>query len=151
MFVSTMRKLIHIYYIYIMNTGRVYIIRSTCTSDVYIGSTEETLRLRLQKHEANFRKHLNEKYHYCTSYEMICQDDYWIELLEEMQFDDKTELVAVEQLYINADPNAVNKYLSNNVTPRTLRTRDYHRAYRVANRERLNENDRNRYHTNKQS
>jgi len=146
-----MRKLIHIYYIYIMNTGRVYIIRSTCTSDVYIGSTEETLRIRLQKHESKFRSHLNEKHNYCTSYELICQDDYWIELLEEMQFDEDSELVAVEQLYINADPNCVNKNLSNNVAPRTLRYREYKRAYNLANRERISEYQRNWRSANKQS
>jgi len=126
-----------------MNTGRIYIIRSTCTTDVYIGSTDETLRVRLQKHETDFRLHLNEKMHYKTSYELICQDDYRIELLETMQFDDKTELVAVEQLYINADPNAVNKLLSNNVTPETLRRRESKKAYYIANRERRNEYDRN--------
>jgi len=126
-----------------MNTGRIYIIRSTCTTDVYIGSTEETLRRRLQIHEASFRRHLNEKYNYVTSFELICQDDYRIELLEEMQYDEDSELIAVEQQYIMADPNCVNKYLSNNVTPRTLRRRDSERAYYVANRERRKENTRN--------
>jgi len=134
-----------------MNTGRVYIIRSTCTTDVYIGSTDKTLRVRLQQHEKNFRKHLNEKYNYCTSYELICQDNYWIELLEEIQFDEDSELIAVEQKYIMADPHVVNKYLSNNVAPKTLRMREYQRAYNVANRERHSENRRNRYHANKQS
>lgn len=143
--------MIHDIYIYIMNTGRIYIIRSTCTTDVYIGSTDETLRLRLQYHEANFRSHLNEKHGYCTSYKLICQDDYRIELLQAMQFDDKSELVAVEQQYINADPNAVNKHLSNNITPEALRRREYHRAYHVANRERRNENRRNRRAANRQS
>ena len=133
-----------------MNTGRVYIIRSTCTSDVYIGSTDETLRKRLLYHERHFRSHLNEKMNYVTSYELICQDDYWIELLEEIQFNDKTELTAVEQLYINADPNCVNKYLSNNVAPKTLRQREAKRAYNVANRERISEYKRTWY-TNKQS
>jgi len=127
-----------------MKTGRIYIIRSSCTSDVYIGSTDETLRIRLQKHENDFRSYLNEKQHYMTSYELICQDDYRIELLEEMQFDDKSELVAIEQQYIMADPNAVNKNLSNNITPEALRMREYWRAYHIANRERLNENARNR-------
>jgi len=132
-----------------MNTGRIYIIRSSCTSDVYIGSTDKTLRRRLQIHESNFRTHLNEKYTYCTSYELICQDDYWIELLEEIQYDDKTELVAKEQQYIMADPNAVNKLLSNNVDPLTLRYREYWRAYGVANRERLSEYKRNKRAANR--
>jgi len=126
-----------------MNTGRIYIIRSTCTSDVYIGSTEETLRRRLQTHENDFRRHLNEKHHYVTSFELICQDDYRIELLETIQFDEDSELVAKEQQYIMADPRAVNKNLSNNVTPRTLRERESMRAYCAANRERRKENTRN--------
>jgi len=126
-----------------MKTGRIYIIRSSCTSDVYIGSTDVTLKKRLQKHKNDFRKYLNEKFCYITSYELICQDDYRIELLEEIQFDEDSELVAVEQQYINADPHCVNKQLSNNVTPITLRRREYQKAYRAANRERLNEYTRN--------
>jgi len=132
-----------------MNTGRIYIIRSTCTTDVYIGSTDETLNRRLQNHETDFRRHLNEKYGYVTSFELICQDDYRIELLEEMQYDEDSELVAKEQQYINADPNAVNKYLSNNVAPRTLRRRESMRAYNLANRERRNEYNRNRRAANR--
>jgi len=128
-----------------MKTGRIYIIRSTCTTDVYIGSTDETLNRRLQYHENHFRRHLNEKMNYVTSFEMICQDDYRIELLEEIQYDEDSELIAREQQYINADPNCVNKLLSNNVAPRTLRTREYWRAYNVTNRERRKEYYRNWY------
>jgi len=128
-----------------MNTGRIYIIRSTCTTDVYIGSTDRTLRNRLQMHESDFRRHLDEKYNYVTSFELICQDDYRIELLEEIQYDEDSELVAKEQQYINADPHCVNKQLSINITPEALRRRDYLRAWHMANRERRNENKRNRY------
>jgi len=133
-----------------MKTGRIYIIRSSCTSDVYIGSTEETLKERLRVHETDFRCYLNEKYGYVTSYELICQDDYRIELLEEMQFDEDSELIAKEQQYICADPHAVNKHLSNNITPEALRLREYNRAYHMANRERRNEKARNRRAANKQ-
>ena len=87
-----------------MNTGRIYKISSSCTTDTYIGSTTETLKLRLQKHEHDFQRHLDERYHYQTSFELICQDDYRIDLLEELKFNDKSELFAIsESQEINED------------------------------------------------
>ena len=128
-----------------MNIGKIYKISSTCTNDVYIGSTTQILKTRLQRHESNFQLHLDERYNYVTSFELICQDDYKITLLEELKYDDKSELVAREMQYINADPNCINKLLSNNVTTETLKRREYHTAYRLTNKEKRNEKERNRY------
>ena len=127
-----------------MNIGKIYKISSTCTNDVYIGSTMKTLTTRLRKHEADFQRHLDERYHYVTSFELICQDDYKIELLEQLQYNDKSELLAKEMQYINADPNCINKLLSANITTRALKRREYQKAYSLANKERRNEDTRNR-------
>jgi len=74
--------------------GRIYKITSNKTNKVYYGSTIQTLSQRFNDH----KKTSNKKR--CSSRELTCYDDAIIELLEEIEFDDKKQLKQVERYYI---------------------------------------------------
>jgi hypothetical protein len=76
--------------------GRVYKI---CSKDLtYIGSTVETLEDRLRVHHNNYRKYLNGKYNYTTSYEVI-KDEHEIQLIYESEFETEEDLRKMEGEY----------------------------------------------------
>jgi hypothetical protein len=72
--------------------GRVYIIQSPNTDEVYVGSTTETLKER-------FRRHIHPS-NEISSKIIIDEGDATIELLEEIKVIDKDELRFYEQQYI---------------------------------------------------
>ena len=80
--------------------GRVYTIRSHQTSDIYIGSTTQTLSMRMCKHRHDYKKYLNKTCHYITSFEIIKYDDAYIELLFEGDVESKDTLRKKEGEYI---------------------------------------------------
>ena len=80
--------------------GKVYAIRSPYTDKVYVGSTTQTLCKRMADHKVKYRRHMNGKYHYTSSYEIIALGDSYIELLELCPCGCKAELHKVEGKYI---------------------------------------------------
>ena len=63
--------------------SKIYKIISSQTNDIYIGSTSQKyLSVRFQEHKKKYKLHLNEKYGYTSSYEIIKYNDCKIELLE---------------------------------------------------------------------
>ncbi len=82
--------------------GRIYIIQSPYTDEVYIGSTIQTLEERFRDH----KKPSNDTF----SYLVIDEGDPYIELLEEVKVIDKDELCFYEQQYLELYRDvAVNK------------------------------------------
>jgi hypothetical protein len=63
--------------------GKIYKIVDNTNNNIYIGSTTQTILKRLQNHKRNYENYLNDKYHYVTSFEIIKNNDYKIELLED--------------------------------------------------------------------
>ncbi len=90
-------------------TGRIYKISSLQTDNVYIGSTKNDIEKRLKQHKWDYNKFLNNKSHYTTSFEIIKYNDAIIELLEEIEYDDKKKLYERERYFIEALKNTVNK------------------------------------------
>jgi hypothetical protein len=67
---------------------------------VYIGSTcEKRLSTRLSHHVAHYKKNLNEKYSYTSSYEIIKNGNYEICLIENYPCDNSDELRMRERFY----------------------------------------------------
>jgi hypothetical protein len=92
------------------NQGKVYMLSSAQTTDVYIGSTCKTLKQRLDSHKHDFKRWLNGTNHYVSSYELVKYDDCVIELLDDEYIcDTKSELLMLEQAYIDEYPNCVNR------------------------------------------
>lgn len=73
--------------------GKIYKIVCNITGEIYIGSTIQTLALRLATH-----KHYNNT---CTSKQIIERGDYSIELIENYPCNNRDELHARERYYID--------------------------------------------------
>ena len=65
----------------------------------YYGSTEQTLKERLRRHKVGYKRYLEGKMHYLTSFNIIDKNDYNIELVEEVE--DLAILTHREQFYID--------------------------------------------------
>ena len=113
--------------------GKIY--RITGNGKCYIGSTIQSLDDRLTQHKYDYRKYLNGKYHYTTSYECVSDENCVIELIENYPCDNRTELERREGEIIQAT-ECVNK----NVAGRT--DQEYRREYYQANREKIAERHR---------
>ena len=53
------------------------------TSDVYIGITEQTLKLRFGRHKRHYTAYCNDKYGYCSSFQVVCYEDAKIQQIDE--------------------------------------------------------------------
>ena len=82
--------------------AKIYKIVDNTTDNIYVGSTcEPTLARRLAKHVASYKSHLNETYHYVSSFEIIKNGDYDIILIENFPCNTKDELFARERYWTN--------------------------------------------------
>lgn len=91
------------------NDSKIYKICSSCTNDVYIGSTyDKTLARRMAQHKGNYRQFQNGKYHYVSSFEIIKYNDAHIVLIESYNCSNRDELRAREEYWRKQFPNAIN-------------------------------------------
>ena len=93
----------------VYTTAFVYNI--TNGTDNYIGSTEKTLEERLKGHENNYKRYLEGKYTYITSFDIIKKGNYRIELLEECHINNTHELRVIEGTY-QQEMDCVNKHIA---------------------------------------
>jgi hypothetical protein len=95
--------------------GKVYKITCNITNKVYIGSTcEPTIEKRLATHIQDYKKWLNAKKNYVTSYQILEQNDYAITLLELCPCNNNIELRMCERKWFDLIPNvnSVKPYIS---------------------------------------
>jgi len=76
--------------------AKIYKIVDNTNNNIYIGSTYLSLQTRLTKHKCNFNCPNN----YCSSYEIIKNNDYKIELIENYPCNNKKELEERENYHI---------------------------------------------------
>jgi len=120
--------------------GKIYSIRSHLTTDIYIGSTIETLSNRLSQHKKYYENWLNKKTNYTSSFKIIEKDDEcYIELIELYPCNSRIELCRREGEIIR-NTICVNK----NIAGRTKK------QYREEHKEILAEKEKIRYNNNKQ-
>ena len=63
--------------------GKIYKIECNVTGKVYIGSTcEPILARRLAGHITSYKRYLNGKFHYISSFDVLQNEDYDIVLIE---------------------------------------------------------------------
>ena len=74
------------------NTAMIYSIRSPATEKYYIGSTTQKLCKRFSDHKVHYKAYLDEKYCFVTSFKIIELGDAYIELLEEINCENKNQL-----------------------------------------------------------
>ena len=93
------------------SNGKIYAIRSSKTKDVHIGSTTKSLEERLAGHRSSHAKwkagdFLNKsgKQRYLSSFKLLNYDDHYIELVEEYQCDNQSNLLCREgEVIFNTD------------------------------------------------
>jgi len=82
------------------NRGKIYKIVDNTTDNIYIGSTcEPTLARRLAGHVRNYKRYLNDKQKYISSFDILANADYNIILIELYPCNSKDELLARERYF----------------------------------------------------
>jgi molecular chaperone DnaK (HSP70) len=109
--------------------GKIYKLVDNTTDEVYIGSTTQPLYKRKWGHETSYKRYLNGKTNFVTSFNLIKNQDYRIVLIENYPCLDKSQLHERERYWIKQS-NCVNK-----VIPKRTR-----KEYREDNKELIKEN-----------
>lgn len=113
--------------------GKIYSIRSHQTDKYYIGSSCNDLCKRLFVHRSKYKKYLNDKCHYVSSYEIIKYDDHYIEVIEDYPCKSKREL---EKREGELQRQYKNDIVNNRNAHRTSEQREeYYKQYDKANKE----------------
>ena len=115
---------------------RIYKLIDNTNGNVYYGSTIQQLNKREINHKADYKRYLDEKHTYITSFEIIKNNDYKIELVEEIEFETKDALHERERFYIENN-DCVNK----NIPNRTMK--EYLKEYNKENKEKIAEKKKN--------
>jgi mRNA-degrading endonuclease YafQ of YafQ-DinJ toxin-antitoxin module len=114
--------------------GKIYKIVDNTNQDVYIGSTcQPTLAQRLSQHKKDYKKYLEDKHGYTSSYKIFENGDYTIVLLESVNCESKDQLFQRERYYQDLIPN-INK-------KKNARTDDEKQMVRIASDKRYYENN----------
>ena len=118
-----------------LDNGKIYQIVDNTNNNVYIGSTCKTLKKRLAVHKSGYKRFLNGLFHNIKSFDILKNNDYKIELLEDCEIKTKQELVSRERFYIKN-----NECVNNNIPGRYDKgTQQYHKEYYETNKEKLEE------------
>ena len=83
-----------------LDNAKIYQIVDNINDNKYIGSTCKTLKTRLSEHKSDYKRFLKGLYHNVKSFDIIKNNDYNIELLEDCDIKTKNELLARERFFI---------------------------------------------------
>lgn len=85
----------------IYEKGKIYRLFDRTTGEEYIGSTtKKTLNIRKSYHKHDYKRYNEGRHNYVSSYEIIKNDNYDIELLENVNCQTREELGNRERHYI---------------------------------------------------
>ena len=117
--------------------GKIYKIECNVTEKVYIGSTcEPILARRLAGHITDYKRYLNGKFNYISSFDVLQNGNYDIVLIESYPCNSKDELHARERYYTN-NINCVNKVKAQGMY-NLLGEKEYNKIYHEKNKLILN-------------
>jgi len=119
-------------------TCKIYKIIDNTNGNCYIGSTTQTLKQRLSNHKS--KCNYVEK---CTSYKIINNGNYDIELIEDIGNVTKQERYAKERYYIE-NTECINKYIPSRsrkeyTEANKEKIKEYDKKYREDNKEKIKE------------
>ena len=109
-----------------LDNAKIYQIIDNTNNNVYIGSTYKSLKERLSQHKFDYKRYLKGTYNNIKSFDILKNDDYQIELLENCDIKTKQELLARERYYIE------NNICLNKVVPGRT-----DKEYREANKDKI--------------
>ena len=123
------------------NHSKIYKISSNLTDKIYVGSTTQTLAQRLSKHTSDYRQYVRTNNVYVSSFEIIKLGDSYITLIEECNFNNKSQLFKREGEIIKLNLSiVVNKMIQGRTGA----------EWRVDNKEQLSEYNKQHYNNNKE-
>ena len=76
----------------------IYVIRTPNNPSVYIGSTTSAIKQRMAAHRSQYKAHLQARFQYCSSFDILQDPHAYIEILETLE--DITQLKKKENDYI---------------------------------------------------
>lgn len=149
--------------------GKIYSIRSHQTDEIYIGSTTQQLSKRMATHRAKYKRYLNKKSNYYSSFKLMKYEDAYIELICACPCNNRNELEREEGKHIR-DKDCINKYIAgrskkqygiDNKEKIKLRRKQYYidnrekvslqtKQYRIDNKEQLKLKRKKYYENNKE-
>ena len=98
--------------------GKIYRLTCNVSQMTYIGSTTTSLSIRLHQHAIKYEKYTDFKEgNYCGSFQIIKNDDYKIELLENYPCKSKTELRQRERYWYDLEKATDGVVLANLILP----------------------------------
>lgn len=124
--------------------GKIYIIKSNQTDNIYIGSTTSSLSQRLSKHKSSYKRYIAGKRGFVSSFDIIKFEDAIIELLEDFECQTKEQLTRREGELIKENNICVNK----RVEGRTRK--EYNKEHYQDNKEQIREQKKQYYQDNKE-
>jgi len=83
-----------------LDNGKIYKIVDNTNDNIYIGSTCDSLKNRLSKHKASYKIFLKGLINNIKSFDIMKNNNYKIELLENCDIKTKQELLQRERYYI---------------------------------------------------
>jgi hypothetical protein len=120
--------------------GRVYAIMCNKTGTAYIGSTIKSLEHRLSEHVYNYTRYQIGKARYVSSFEIIKNGDYKIELIEQCDNITRLDLLYREGAAMRAMSNCVNKQkLATSAEDAIINRKQVEQAYYVKNINKIRE------------
>lgn len=136
--------------------GSIYVIKNTQNNLMYVGSTIRELNIRMKQHLKDMYKFTNFKLYKAMN--EFKPENFYINLLEEFEYNDITDLRRQEGKYIkiikpelnkNVAGRSLKEYNEDNKDRLRLYRKLYYRTYRELNKEYLKEYRRNYYHNKK--
>jgi len=121
------------------STGKIYCLICNISGKKYYGSTISPLWKRLDDHKQGYKCNLKGLGSYVMSFDIIKNNDYKIELVEEVNCSSKEELLIREKFHIQ------NNECVNKIIP--LRTKA---EYYLNNKEKMNQKSKEDYQKNKE-
>ena len=119
--------------------AKIYKIVDNTNNNIYIGSTCKSLNTRLSEHKSDYKRFLKGIYNNVTSFDILKNNDYQIELLEDCNIKTKQELIARERYDIE------NNECTNKGIPGRTR-----KEYYIDNRDKIIEKTKEYYNENKE-
>ena len=90
--------------------SKIYKIVCNITGLIYIGSTSQPLCRRIQDHKNDYKRYLNGKHNYVSSFKILENNNYNIVLVEDFTCKRKEQLHAKERFWIE-NTECVNKVI----------------------------------------
>jgi hypothetical protein len=138
-----------------LKVGKIYKLIDNTNGNIYIGSTTQKLNQRLNEHKSDYRTYLNGKRHYTTSFNIIKNNDYKIELIQFVIFKNKKELHQRERYYIENNicvnkciPTRTKKEYHNGERYKEYRKKydkEYYKEYYIDNKDQIKERNKIKY------